>query len=261
MSIRSLRLGTRRWRQEKSFPSSRQIARFRADLLRWFEKHGRKFPWRKSTASKYELIITEVLLQRTRAETVATFFPRFVRGFPSWRKLSSASIAQLEDYLRPIGLWRRRAISFQSLAREMAKRNGCFPKERVDIEALPGVGQYIANAVLMFCHGIPQPLLDANLARVLERVFGPRKLADIRYDPYLQDLAKKVVDCEYAKKVNWAILDLAANVCLKKKPRCSECPLASVCKYASCRTTSTSFRAPKYHIARCGTKSSKTQGR
>lgn len=233
LSKRSLRLGTRRRRQETSFPSSQQVARFRAELLKWFEKHGRKFPWRKATASRYELIIAEVLLQRTRAETVAAFFPRFVRVFPSWRKLSSASIAQLEDYLRPIGLWRRRAISIQALAREMAKRNGRFPKDRVDIEALPGVGQYIANAVLLFCHGIPQPLLDANMARVLERVFGPRKLADIRYDPYLHDLAKKVVDCKDAARVNWAILDLASAICLHGKPRCNECPMVAMCKYAS----------------------------
>jgi A/G-specific adenine glycosylase len=115
----------------------------------------------------------------------------------------------------------------------MIKRNGRFPKERMDVEALPGVGQYIANAVLLFCHGMPQPLLDANMARVLERVFGSRKLADIRYDPYLQGLAKKVVECEDAGKINWAILDLAGAVCLQRKPRCTECPLEFMCRYAS----------------------------
>jgi hypothetical protein len=57
-------------------------------------------------------------------------------------------------------------------------------------------GQYIANAVLLLCHGEPQPLLDVNMARVLERVFGPKKLADIRYDPYLQQLAMRIVQCK-----------------------------------------------------------------
>lgn len=233
MSKKSPYVSARRRQPETSFPSSQQIERFQADLLRWFEKHSRKFPWRKATASKYEIIIAEVLLQRTRAETVATFFPRFVREFPSWRRLSSSSILQLEDYLRPIGLWRRRAITIQALAREMVKRNGRFPKERIDIEVLPGVGQYIANAVLLFCHGIPQPLLDVNMTRVLERVFGPRKLADIRYDPYLQDLAKMLVYCEEAERISWAILDLAAAICLPRNPRCNECPLVPMCKFAS----------------------------
>ena len=44
----------------------------------------------------------------------------------------------------------------------------------------------VANAILLVCHEQPEPLLDSNMARVIERVFGPRKLADIRYDPYLQ---------------------------------------------------------------------------
>lgn len=252
MSKKNSRPSARRRQRGSSSPNSRQLSRLRAELLRWFEEHGRKFPWRRARASKYELVIAEVLLQRTRAETVATFFPRFVRDFPSWKKLGSVSISQLEKYLRPIGLWRRRAISIQALAREMVKRNGRFPKERVDIEALPGVGQYIANAVFLFCHGIPQPLLDANMARVLERVFGPRKLADIRYDPYLQRLAKKVVDCEAAAKINWAILDLAAAICLVRNPRCGICPMSSMCKYASCMSASTLPSDPtSCYIAPC----------
>ena len=84
----------------------------------------------------------------------------------------------------------------------MAKRNGRFPSTRVEVEALPGVGQYITNATLLLCHGEAQPLLDVNMARVLERVFGPRKLVDIRYDPYLQNLAFEIVQCKGAKELN-----------------------------------------------------------
>ncbi|MBA7559586.1 Adenine DNA glycosylase [subsurface metagenome] len=115
----------------------------------------------------------------------------------------------------------------------MAKKNGRFSREREGIEALPGVGQYIANAILLLCHGEAQPLLDANMARVLERMFGSRKLADIRYDPYLQELALKVVQCQEAKEMNWAILDLAATTCLISKPRCDKCPLMSMCLTAT----------------------------
>lgn len=92
--------------------------------------------------------------------------------------------------------------------------------------ALPGVGQYIANAMLLPCNGEAQPLLDANMARVLERVFGPRKLADIRYEPYLQTWLSRLKE---AKELNWAILHLAASKCLPRKPRCNTCPLAAVC--------------------------------
>lgn len=219
-------------RHDYHIPEPRKVSRFRVKLLRWFDENGRAFPWRKSSTSKYQHIITEILLQRTRAETVAGFFPEFIREYPSWRRLSRASSEDLQRYLQPIGLWRRRAASIRTLAPEMAKRNGRFPRDRAEIEALPGIGQYIANAVLLFCHGVPQPLLDVNMARVLERVFGPRKLADIRYDPYLQKLAGKVVRCKTPMKLNWAILDLAATTCLIKNPRCNDCPLASMCQIA-----------------------------
>jgi len=213
-------------------PEPRKISRVRVKLLRWFDENGRAFPWRKSSISNYQHIITEILLQRTRAETVAGFFPQFIREYPSWRRLSRASIEDLQHYLKPIGLWRRRAVSIRKLALEMTKRNGRFPRERAEIEALPGIGQYNANAVLLFCHGEPQPLLDVNMARVLERVFGPRKLVDIRYDPYLQQLAMRVVQCKTPTKLNWAILDLASAICLPRKPRCSTCPLVTMCQWA-----------------------------
>lgn len=211
-------------------PSAKEISQFRRRILRWFERNGRSFPWRHSSLSNYRYIVAEVLLQRTRAETVSIFFPAFVEEFPSWRHLDSANIKRLEEYLKPIGLWRRRAASIKALAQAMSKRNGRFPVDRDEVEALPGVGQYIANAVQMFCHGVPAPLLDANMARVLERVFGPRKLADIRYDPYLQELAARTVTCKTPRELNWAILDLAATICLPRNPRCDECPLAQICQ-------------------------------
>ena len=187
----------------------------------------------KKSASKYKLIISELLLQRTRAETIGKFLGTFFSHYPSWKKLTGASEAEIRNVIQPIGLWRRRSPILKRLAIEISKRNGRFPSKRIDIEELPGVGQYIANAILLFCHGEAQPLLDAGMARVLERVFGKRKLADIRHDPYLQGLAFDIVQCSNARKINWAILDLAAKTCLIRKPRCDECPLVSDCVSAN----------------------------
>ena len=233
MEIRLTRIGTRDDRShhivDNRIPSPQKLVHFRSKLLQWLEDHGRKFPWRKASLSKYQYVISEILLQRTRAETVASFFPSFIDEFPSWKQLNNSSVARLQWYLQPIGLWRRRSSALQALAKAMVKKNGRLPKNRKEIEALPGVGQYIANAILLLCHGEPQPLLDANMARVLERVFGSRKLADIRYDPYLQEISLRVVQCKEAKQINWAILDLAAIICRISNPRCSECPLMPMC--------------------------------
>lgn len=217
--------------QHDQVTNSLRITTFREILLSWYTKNGRTFPWRKPSASKYQVIIAEVLLQRTRADVIANFLPGFIKKYPSWNKLSRASIDDLQRELHPIGLWKRRATSINALSQELVKLRGRFPRDRGQIEALPGVGQYITNAILLFCHGEPQPLLDGNMARVLERVFGPRTMADIRYDPYLQKLALDIVQCKTPKEVNWAILDLAATICLGRKPVCENCPLSSMCDY------------------------------
>jgi len=210
-------------------PSERILGQIRTKLLSWFRNNDRRFPWRRSSVTQYQYVIAEILLQRTRAETAARFFPTFVDTFPSWKHISASSIGTLEELLQPLGLWRRRAASIHALANEMSRRNGRFPRSRSEIESLPGVGQYIANAILLFCHNEPEPLLDVNMARVLERVFGSRQLADIRHDPYLQELSHRIVDCQTPNKVNWAILDLAGTTCLIRNPRCERCPLASMC--------------------------------
>ena len=71
------------------------------------------------------------------------------------------------------------------------------------------------------------------MARVLERYFGPRTLSDIRYDPYLQHLARLVVDCRDAIDLNWAILDFATRTCSIRLPKCGQCTLASECRFAN----------------------------
>lgn len=204
---------------------------FRRALFTWGEKNLRQFPWRRSTASRYHQIVAEVLLQRTRAEMVDTFWPAFLCRFPSWVSLASATVEEISAVLKPIGLSSQRAPRLHALGTAIAARRGRFPTSREEIEALPGVGQYIANAVLLFCFHKAHPLVDVNLARVLERFFGPRKLADIRYDPYLQQLAHAVVSGPSPHKLNWLILDFAATVCRAPIPLCDLCALSAQCSY------------------------------
>lgn len=210
-----------------------RIAAARPLLLAWFPRNGRSFPWRVPSASRYTVIVSELLLQRTRAETVAAFLPRFLKRFPGWNQLAVAPEGELRTFLKPIGLWRRRAASLRALAAEMQSRRGRFPATRQELEALPGVGQYVASAALVFCNGDREALLDVNMARVLERCYGPRELADIRHDPWLQALARTVVNHKQARDINWAILDLAATICLPRNPQCHRCPLESCCGFAS----------------------------
>lgn len=200
---------------------------------KYLEKAGRTFPWRHPNASQFEQVVSEVLLQQTRAETVGSFFPVFLQRFPGWNALAETSEDEIGEVIRPLGIWRRRAKSLRNLAKTVSASGGEFPQARLELEALPAVGQYVANAVELFCHGKPRPLLDAGMARVLERYFGSRDLADIRHDPYLQKLAARVVEAGTPRKVNWGILDIASTFCRPQNPACAGCPLRRGCRHAS----------------------------
>lgn len=204
----------------------------RRQLLVWYGRHGRQFPWRSPSAGFYQQVVAEILLQRTQAATVSQFFVSFFQKFRCWDDIDAAPIGQLEDVLRPIGLWRRRAASLKALAGEMVGRGGSFPASRDELESLPAIGQYVASAVLLFAYKRAEPLLDGNMARVIERVFEPRRLVDIRYDSRLQALARILVRSRDPVRVNWALLDVAARNCLLQTPKCDECPLRRRCNYA-----------------------------
>jgi A/G-specific adenine glycosylase len=212
-------------------PSPEEMEVFIKLLLKWYGDYGRKYPWRSDAATLYQQIVAEILLQRTRADTVASFFPRFILQFPSWQELSTSDQADLRQFLYPLGLWKQKAKAIRELATELVNREGQFPNDYNEIREFPGIGQYIANAIVLFGLGEPRPLLDVNMVRVLERYFGPRKLTDIRDDPYIQTLANKIVILsDNYIDINFAILDLAALIC-KKSPLCCQCPTRNKCNF------------------------------
>ena len=210
----------------------RKLTLLAADLVEWYEQGGgRSFPWRKPGTPLYQLVCVEVLLQRTRAETVAGFYDRFFQRFPGWQELAVAQKDELEDFLKPIGLWKRRAMSLRGLATYAAKHDGIFPDRYEDLIKVPAVGQYVAHAILMFQHGERVPLLDVNMARVVERFVRPRRLADIRHDPWLQQACKWLVRRGDPRTVNWSVLDHAARTCRARNPDCQSCLVASRCAF------------------------------
>lgn len=216
--------------QAPTLPSHQDIKTLAQSLLHWYRQNGRQYPWREETATLYQRVVAEILLQRTRVDTVASFLPEFYAQFPTWKELIMSDQEDLHRFLYPLGLWKQKADTLRGLASEMVNRGGQFPNDYNEIRDLPGVGQYIANAIALFNSKEPRPLLDVNMARVLERYFGPRELADIRDDPFLQNLAHTIilVSNDYIN-TNFAILDFAALIC-KRRPLCYQCPVRSGCR-------------------------------
>lgn len=207
------------------------IELFQNKLLSWFSENGRIFPWRKESATNYEIIISVVFLQRTTAETVAKFLPIFFTQYPTWKQLSEAKEEEIQSFIKPLGLFNQRGTRLFKLAQEFKKRIGKSAEERNRVEDISLMGQYLTNAYELYILKKKAPLLDVNMARLLERFFGERKKSDINRDPYLQSLAYQVINIEKSKELNWAILDYAALICKKIKPKCHDCLLATSCIY------------------------------
>lgn len=209
----------------------RKITNLGRFLREWFNDNARDFPWREPATGTYERICVEVLLQRTRAQTVAKIYEEFFRRFPDWEEIAQTDEFELGEFLKPLGLWRRRATGLKNLATYAASRDGVFPDTEMELAEVSAVGQYVANAILLFHHGQRKPLLDVNMARLLERYVRPRKLADIRHDPWLQAAAHWLVRMGDPVETNWGALDYSSIVCVQRNPKCQECSQSNRCKY------------------------------
>ena len=208
-----------------------KIIYFRRALLAWFDVHERDFPWRKEGVSNFELIFSEVLLQRTRAETVAKYYPVFFGRFPGWEHLIEATDEELQEILRPLGLYKHRAARVRKMIDEYKHRNGELPKNKNELSESSFASLYISNAYELFVLKRRAPLLDVNISRVLRRYFMPKKFRDVRHDKEVQELAQHVMNVKACKELNWSVLDFSAMICKASKPRCEECVLNSKCSY------------------------------
>ena len=203
----------------------------RGRLLGWFARDGRSFPWRDPGRTPYEVVVAEVLLQRTTAAAVAQAYAGFLERYPSWDILAHAPLEGLEAAIRPLGLWRQKALAFQQLARSIEVHGGVLPRTRQELERLPGIGPYTASAVLALVYGRAEPLLDANMARLLGRFLGPSECVGPSPGRTLYALALRLVRGRRSLAVNWATLDFGALVCRPRSPRCHECPLRTRCMH------------------------------
>lgn len=212
-----------------------RILWLRRRLLPWFARDGRSFPWREPGTTPYEVIVAEILLQRTTAAGVARAYSGFVERYPSWDTLAQAPLDGLENALRPLGLWRQKALAFQQLAQSIEANGGVVPRTRKELERLRGIGPYTAGAVLAIVYGRPEPLLDVNMARLLGRFLGSPGRAEAVSKRSLNAFALRLVSGKRSLEVNWAVLDFGALVCRARRPLCQECPLRTRCEYARSR--------------------------
>jgi A/G-specific adenine glycosylase len=202
---------------------------FRSRLLRWGEGHRRSFPWRE-TDDPFRILVAEVLLQRSRGKTVAGVFDRLFERWPTAEDLSKARTSSIASVVRPLGLVKR-AATLKALAGEVAELGG-IPDTLDELLELPGVGPYAASATLAVAFERRAPVVDGVSARVYRRYFGLDGDGPASSDGVLWEAVHRVTPRTHLREWNWAVLDLAALVCLPTIPRCDECPLLDRCAWS-----------------------------
>ncbi len=198
----------------------------------WFREEGKDYPWRR-TADPYAILVSEVMLQQTQIATVLgpkDYYRRWLEIFPDVATLARAPEDAVLKAWEGLGYYRR-ARNLQKAARAVVEEfDGVFPSRAADILKLPGVGRYTAGAVASFAFNLPEPIVDANIARVLARLYDYRGHIDSEPGKkFLWDRASALVAGEGAREFNSAIMELGQRICLPRAPACRDCPVAASC--------------------------------
>lgn len=217
---------------------------FARSLLAWYSLKGRSFPWR-TTADPYRVLVAEIFLQKTQASQVLPIYRRFLRRFPTPKRLARASRKDILAEVWSLGL-PARAAQLQRLARTLAVRfGGRVPCSEAELLSLEGVGRYTANAVLCFALSQRRAVVDANVIRVLSRYFAlTSRRTRPREDRVLWATAERLVPKTRFRDYNWAIFDFAALICQARTPKCGECFLRRGCRFYRARRTATTGGPP-----------------
>ena len=215
---------------------------FRRRLVRWFRRHGRDLPWRR-TREPYHIVVSEFMLQQTQVSRVEQYYHRFLAQYPTIRDLAVASPKAVREAWQGLGYYRR-AANLHRLAGEVVDRHdGIVPDDVEQLRALPGVGRYTAGAIASFAFEQAEPAVDTNVGRVIRRAFfSPRARPS---EKRVWELARALVRRRgmSAWVFNQAIMELGAIVCTARVARCGGCPVRQVCRSAK-TSPSLQRRAP-----------------
>jgi A/G-specific adenine glycosylase len=205
-------------------------------LLEWFEKNKRDFYWRKPGVSIYEILIAEMLLQKTQAEVVEPVLKEFIARYPTIVSVHKAPRKEVEKLVWKLGLFRHRSKNIKEVAKIIVEKHGGRIEANKDwLAELPGVGPYVSSAVACIKGGERVAVVDANVGRVVGRIFGI-DYKDAKRSKELWSKAEDIVPEGSSKEFNWALIDLGALVCAPRSPKCGECPLKRICVTAKSKS-------------------------
>ena len=201
-------------------------------IKQYYKKRGRELPWRKKgkiNQNSYETLISEVMLQQTRVNTVLKYYKKFLVKFPNLKALAIAKNEEVLKMWSGMGYYKR-AINLHNSAKIIIKNfAGKIPSEKEELKKLPGIGEYTSSAIASFAFGKDEVVIDTNVDRFISRIFN------INYRE-LKNVQKKVFENKLFPKKNkgdfaQAIMDFSNEYCLKLNPKCEICIISKYCNY------------------------------
>lgn len=205
-----------------------QTSAYSAQLLAWFDVHGRTLPWRQAR-TPYSVWLAEIMLQQTTVATVKDYYKRFLQRFPTVADLAAAPLEDVLHLWQGLGYYSRARNLHKCAKAVVAEYGGQFPQTAAELQKLPGIGLYTSAAVAAIAFDEPATVVDGNVERVISRLFTIQTpLPDSR--PEIRTTAEKLTPQQRAGDYAEAMMDLGATLCTPTNPKCAQCPLAGLCQ-------------------------------
>jgi len=204
---------------------------FAHDLLAWYEANKRDLPWRRRQHDPYAVWVSEIMLQQTTVAAVVPFYERWMTRFPTLESLADAPLDDVLKHWAGLGYYARARNLHKGAQFVRDHLHGQVPSDVDSLLALPGVGRYTAGAIASIAFDHDAPILDANVVRVLSRVYavtGDPKTSTATQGE-LWRLAEEAIPPGRAGAFNQAMMELGALVCNSAAPKCSSCPVNYLC--------------------------------
>lgn len=200
------------------------------NLITWYNKNHRHFPWRE-TKNPYYIWISEIMLQQTTTEAVTPYYTRFIETFDTIDKLAKASLEDVYKLWEGLGYYRRAKHIHETAQFICENFHGQFPTTYKDILNLKGIGPYTAGAICSIAYGMSTPAIDGNVLRIISRLYALKdNIALAKTQKKIAQIVSELLIGYDASAFNQGLMDLGATICRPLNPQCQNCPIVSFCK-------------------------------
>lgn len=206
------------------------LSHVRDNIGDWFAGAKRNLPWRLDR-DPYRILVSEMMLVQTTVTAAGPYFERFLSRFPDVRALAAAEEVEVLKAWEGLGYYRRARQLHEAARIIVAEHGGKVPADAGRVRSLPGVGRYIAGAILSQAFDHPEPILEANSRRVLARLIAWRgELTSSASLKRLWECAGRLVPKQGAGDFNQGLMELGALICSPRAPSCLICPVSTECQ-------------------------------